>query len=213
MRYIADDNGYLQQVSFGAMIECNGLGCTEYTGDVPARYDSLADWFTQEGDKLHRWHIVEGQLTLDEDAPEPEAYAPPKPEPVTSMRKLWENPARTAEFGETNVSLDLVGYDEVLVYFCLNTSNRNKFIVEGRCPVGETLLGHFTWADSGISFHRAAATSARGVEFYPGYYYGSQDNKACIPYRIYGIKGVTDRTVRGSAICGEFLCGEAVCGT
>lgn len=190
MRYITDDNGYLLEISFGAMIECNGRGCTEYTGDVPARYDSLTDWFTQEGDKLHRWRIVEGQLTLDEDAPEPEVYVPPKPAPTISMKLLWENENRTAEFDQTMVELDLSGYDEILVYFCLNSDTHNKYMVHGRCPVGEVLLGQFTWADEGSSYHRSATTSTRGVDFYKGFHLGGSDNKACIPYRIYGIKGV-----------------------
>lgn len=69
MRYIADNNGYLLQVSFGAMIECNGRGCVEYTGGVPSGYADLADWFSKEGDKLYRWKIVSSQLTLDSSVP------------------------------------------------------------------------------------------------------------------------------------------------
>ena len=69
MRYILDNNGYLQEVSFGADIECNGKICTEYTGGVPSGYSSLADWFTKECDKLYRWKIVGSQLTLDSSVP------------------------------------------------------------------------------------------------------------------------------------------------
>lgn len=65
MRYITDSNNYLQEVSFGADIMCNDKTCTEYTGAVPSGYSSLVDWFCQEGDKLYRWKIVSGQLTLD----------------------------------------------------------------------------------------------------------------------------------------------------
>lgn len=65
MRYILNSNGYLQEVSFGADILCDGAYCTEYTGKVPSGYDDLVDWFIKEGDKLYRWQIVEGQLTLD----------------------------------------------------------------------------------------------------------------------------------------------------
>lgn len=65
MRYIADSNNYLLEVSFGADIMCNDKTCTEYTGAVPSGYSSLVDWFCQEGDKLYRWKIVSGQLTLD----------------------------------------------------------------------------------------------------------------------------------------------------
>lgn len=69
MRYITDSNGYLLEVSFGAVIQCGGKGCTEYTGGVPSGYSSLVDWFAKEGDKLYRWKIAGGQLTLDSSVP------------------------------------------------------------------------------------------------------------------------------------------------
>ncbi len=71
MRYIANSDGYLQQVSFGADITCGGTDCAEYTGAVPADYKSLEDWYHQEGEKLYRWKIVDGQLTLDSSATAP----------------------------------------------------------------------------------------------------------------------------------------------
>ena len=71
MRYIANSSGYLLQVSFGATIQCNGKTCTAYTGGVPEGYDSLADWFSQEAEKLYRWKIVNGELTLDSSAAAP----------------------------------------------------------------------------------------------------------------------------------------------
>lgn len=67
MRYIANSDGYLQQVSFGADISCNGQDCTEYTGAVPDGYDSLEAWYLKEWEHLYRWKIVSGELTLDGD--------------------------------------------------------------------------------------------------------------------------------------------------
>lgn len=75
MRYIAKSNGYLQQVSFGADITCAGKNCTEYTGAVPSGYKSLAEWYCQEGEKLYRWKITSGQLTLDSSASPPDECA------------------------------------------------------------------------------------------------------------------------------------------
>lgn len=72
MRYIVDESGYLKEVSFGAVIACGGQSCTAYTGSVPDGYSSLADWYCQENDKLYRWMIVDGELTLDDSAAEPE---------------------------------------------------------------------------------------------------------------------------------------------
>lgn len=69
MRYIVNSGGYVQEVSFGADILCDGSYCTEYTGKVPSGYDDLVDWFIKEGDKLYRWKIVEGHLTLDSNVP------------------------------------------------------------------------------------------------------------------------------------------------
>ena len=75
MRYIANSDGYLQEVSFGADITCGGTDCTEYTGAVPTGYTSLEEWYCQECEKLHRWKIVDGQLTLDANAAAPPEYS------------------------------------------------------------------------------------------------------------------------------------------
>ena len=77
MRYIANSDGYLQQVSFGADIACNGKTCTEYTGEVPEGYKSLEEWYQAEAEKLCRWKIASGQLTLDSSAVVPVESMPP----------------------------------------------------------------------------------------------------------------------------------------
>ena len=71
MRYIADSSGYVKEVSFGADIVCGGQECTEYTGAVPSGYASLEAWFCSEVEKLYRWKIVSGNLTLDSAAAAP----------------------------------------------------------------------------------------------------------------------------------------------
>lgn len=76
MRYIANANGYLQEVSFGADIACEGNTCTEYTGAVPTGYDSLEAWYLAESDKLYRWQIIDGALTLDSSAVAPAEETP-----------------------------------------------------------------------------------------------------------------------------------------
>lgn len=72
MRYIANDSGYLLEVSFGALITCGGMDCVAYTGSVPEGYDSLEDWYSQEYEKLYRWKVVDGNLALDSSAAAPE---------------------------------------------------------------------------------------------------------------------------------------------
>lgn len=71
MRYIADTNGYVKQVSFGADIVCGDDTCVLYEGSVPTGYASLEDWFMTEIEKLYRWKIVDGQLVLDSAAVAP----------------------------------------------------------------------------------------------------------------------------------------------
>lgn len=72
MRYTSTGDGYVQSVSFGAAVTCDGATCTEYTGPVPSGYSDLMDWFTQEGEHLYRWRVDGGVLLLDSSVPEPE---------------------------------------------------------------------------------------------------------------------------------------------
>lgn len=71
MRYITNSSGYLQEVSFGAEITCNGQSCAEYTGTVPTGYNSLEAWYIAECDTLYRWKIVDGDLVEDTSVAEP----------------------------------------------------------------------------------------------------------------------------------------------
>lgn len=73
MRYITDKDGYVKEVSFGAMITCDGAGCTEYTGVIPSGYSNLEDWFIAECEQLHRWRVVNGNLVQVSDAEDPAA--------------------------------------------------------------------------------------------------------------------------------------------
>ena len=77
MRYIADSDGYVKEVSFGAVIACGGSECVDYTGTVPEGYTSLEDWFNACGGELYRWKIVDGNLAIDTSAEEP--VEPPTP--------------------------------------------------------------------------------------------------------------------------------------
>ena len=65
MRYILDDLGYIEEISFGGYIECNNKTCTEYTGEVPEGYDSLIDWV--EKANIRAYYLLDGNLTYDAD--------------------------------------------------------------------------------------------------------------------------------------------------
>lgn len=71
MRYVVDGNNYVKAISFGTTMEYNECVCVEYTGMVPSGWSSLEAWYFDEGDKLWRWQIIDGELTLDETAAAP----------------------------------------------------------------------------------------------------------------------------------------------
>ena len=72
MRYIVNENNYVTAVIFGAEVLYNDCTCTEYTGGVPSGWKTLDDWYFDEGDKLWRWQIIDGDLTMDESAVAPQ---------------------------------------------------------------------------------------------------------------------------------------------
>lgn len=72
MRYVVDENNRVKAISFGTTMEYNDCVCVEYTGMVPSGWNSLEAWYFDEGNKLWRWQIIDGELTLDESAVAPE---------------------------------------------------------------------------------------------------------------------------------------------
>lgn len=65
MRYILNDSGFIETISFTYEIECNNKTCIEYTGSVPTGYESLAIW--SETANINAYKIVDGNLTYDSD--------------------------------------------------------------------------------------------------------------------------------------------------
>ena len=59
MRYELDENNYILNVYFG----CNSGTCTEYTGEVPEGYETLALW--AENANIRAYKLVDGNLILD----------------------------------------------------------------------------------------------------------------------------------------------------
>lgn len=88
MRYILNDSGYIEAISFGCSIECKDKTCTEYTGTIPEGYETLAIW--SETANINAYKIVDGNLTYDsnEDA---------------RLQTLWANQSN-ASSGETNTN-------------------------------------------------------------------------------------------------------------
>lgn len=65
MRYILDDNGYIEEIIFGGMIDCNNKSCTEYIGDIPSGYTSLIEW--ADNANIRAYKIENNNLTYDSD--------------------------------------------------------------------------------------------------------------------------------------------------
>lgn len=79
MKYILKD-GYIDEITFGATIECKNQTCTEYTGTIPTDYASLEAWAIGEAGKLNAWKIVEGNLVFDNAK-------------YLELKELWEQQA------------------------------------------------------------------------------------------------------------------------
>ena len=66
LRYILDKDGYVCHASLGALIICDLGECTEYSGKVPEKYETIEEWYDGELEKLNAWKIVDGNLVFDE---------------------------------------------------------------------------------------------------------------------------------------------------
>ena len=203
MRYIADSSGYVKEVSFGADIVCDGQVCTEYTGAVPTGYASLEAWFMEELEKLYRWKIVDGNLTLDSSAVAPSDPTPLTPEEELarlggiSRTLLWQNAALSTGFGAQTIGLDLNGYDFVDIESIMTASSplRKTFrvaITDDSVP----MVADFTYGTASkiVCWYRAAyVEKASGVRFMGAWQSNTTAdtsmNTAAIPFRIYGGKG------------------------
>jgi hypothetical protein len=72
MRYVIDESNYVKAISFGTTMEYNECVCVEYTGPVPSGWNDLEAWYFDEGNKLWRWQIIDGELVMDESATAPQ---------------------------------------------------------------------------------------------------------------------------------------------
>lgn len=71
MHYVADADGYLLAVSFGADISCHGQSCVGYYGDLPTGFASWETWYASECEQLHKWQVVGLALVKDDSVPDP----------------------------------------------------------------------------------------------------------------------------------------------
>lgn len=198
MRYIANDNGYLLQVSFGAAIMCNGKGCTEYTGAVPAGHSSLIDWFEEEGEHLYRWKVEDGQLVEDPDAPDPEQAD------FSLFVKLWENPNPSKAYtgGRIIFDRDLSEFDFLLVEvgFSVQYSERRTTCM---IPIYES--GNYSYItvvsplNNSVGGRKVHSITSNSLTLDSANYKAETNNDYCIPQVIYGVR----KTVAGGSVIVE----------
>jgi hypothetical protein len=63
MRYILDDNGYIDSVSC-TPFNCKDKSCQEYTGTIPSGYDTLEEW--AQNANIRAYKITNNNLVYDE---------------------------------------------------------------------------------------------------------------------------------------------------
>lgn len=63
MRYILDNEGYVEEVAFGGDVVRDGKTCTEYTGNIPEGYENLLDWSVTAN--IRAYKIVDKNLAYD----------------------------------------------------------------------------------------------------------------------------------------------------
>lgn len=187
MRYIANSKGYIKEISFGAIVECEGATCTEYTGAVPGGYESIEDWFNKECESLYRWMIVNGNLTMDPNAKEPD-----ESKPQFGVELLWENKKLTDNFQAQTIALALSGYDSVYVE-AIRSTDDNKISGRTNVQVGG-LPGYLMGTTNQFALTRREVSATKTGVTFSGFYSANTSNGASneIPYRIYGIKGISE---------------------
>ena len=103
---------------------------------------------------------------------------------------LWTNASSSSSFAAQTVSLDLSGYDIILIIGVFS-ANYNTVLAPVFSTVGEKGQLIFVGQNGKVG-SRDMTVTATGVQFDVGYYDATSDKNAyAIPLKIYGIKGVT----------------------
>lgn len=109
-----------------------------------------------------------------------------------TMTLLWTNPSPTASFAAQTVALDLSGYDAILFsYHNFATSNSAYSLENAFCIKGDTTYAGINARDNNRDGGRLITVSDSGVDIGAMIYNGGTNNGYGIPYKIYGIKGIT----------------------
>lgn len=118
MKYILKD-GYIDEITFGATIECKNQTCTEYTGTIPNNYSSLEEWVIGEEGKLNAWKIVDGNLVFDENK-------------YNELQDLWEVEEEENSLSTHKWTREQIGKTSNVVTdeFSNNVNGSNLIVIE-----------------------------------------------------------------------------------
>lgn len=101
-----------------------------------------------------------------------------------SLTKLWENASWTSAFSDQKITLDLSGYDYVMIIFNYSTSSNTRMIPPIFSPV-ENGGGVINNAEGGRRYFTNTSTFINFDTTYP-----TNTKTTCIPLFVYGVKGV-----------------------
>lgn len=110
--------------------------------------------------------------------------------PGVSMIGLWTNSSPTSAFSAQTIPLDLSDYDGILLYFLATNTDVNRqssmICLKGYKSVFSDVVVGATAIRS-----RAVTVTDTGAQFTTGYNNTSSNTSSAIPYKIFGIKGMS----------------------
>ena len=105
---------------------------------------------------------------------------------------LWTNPDTASSFSAQTVDLDLTKYDGAFITFLAvkNNLNQQSTMICPKSASWASVL--FTVVPNSTTARtRNVYVKDAGVQFASGYGDGTSDDGNAVPYKIYGIKGMT----------------------
>lgn len=104
------------------------------------------------------------------------------------MKVLWENPDKTATFAAQDITVeDISQFDFIGVEYCLTTSYPTQVMTSFASFSSGGLICVLV-GGSNQGNRKVTFTNSTTITFDAGSYSGSTNNKAGVPYKIYGIK-------------------------
>lgn len=109
-----------------------------------------------------------------------------------TMTLLWTNPDPTSSFAAQTVSADLSGYSFYGIVPIFSTATPNIIPMQVfPCDDSQNHVMTVTARSNNNNGGRQITFSTSGLTFGAGTYSGSSNNSYAIPYKIYGIKGIS----------------------